>query len=160
MKKLKYSKFEHQPGPLGARVLLTVKFMDDDGDVYSWMPKWAEAEQLLLKAINTESFNKPESEWLPRLAKTVKDTAASANQQISSAYKVRGKFEEFQEGKLIIDQGSKGHVEVRPLFPVNTRFLEEWLDKQVEVLIVDEVGVLVADLQYPNVYPVYPDEEE
>lgn len=57
MKKLKYSRLERQPGPPGARVLLIAKFMDDEGEVYSWMPRWPEAEQLFLQAINTESFN-------------------------------------------------------------------------------------------------------
>ena len=32
---------------------------DEQGEAYSWAPKWNDTEQLLHKAINVESFNKP-----------------------------------------------------------------------------------------------------
>ena len=91
MKILKFARLQMEQ-VRGARALLTVKFMDNDGEVYSWAPKWDDAERLFLKAINTESFNKPESEWLPRFSKTVKETAESITQPIQNAYKVTAVF--------------------------------------------------------------------
>jgi hypothetical protein len=39
MKRLRYVNFQTEPGPQGAKALLTVKFMDHGGEVYSWMPR-------------------------------------------------------------------------------------------------------------------------
>jgi len=144
MKRLKYSNLQFQSGPPGARALLTVKFMDDDGDVYNWMPRWAEAEELFLKAINTESFNKPESEWLPRLANSVQETAEAANQPIHQAQKIYGMFDHLDEGKLVIlDNTQGGAVEhtVTPLFPVDYEFLTQWLGLWVTAIQIN--GVIV-----------------
>ena len=145
MKKLKYSNIQFQPGPPGARALLTVKFMDDEGEVYNWMPKWVEAEQLFLKAINTESFNKPESEWLPRLAHAVQETAEAANQPIQHARKVSGIFDRLKEGKLIIEDNThRGNImvyPVTPLFPVDYEFLTKWLGRSVTAIEINGVVV-------------------
>ena len=75
MKILKFSRF-HMEQVRAARALLTIKFLDGQGEAYSWAPKWNYTEQLFLKAINVESFNKRESEWLPRFSRTVKETAS------------------------------------------------------------------------------------
>ena len=156
MKKLKYSRLQWEPGPRGARALLTVKFMDDGGEVYNWMPTWSEAEQLFLKAINTESFNKPESEWLSRFAKTVQETAESANQPIGSARKLTGTFTSLEEGKLVIT-GERFVLGVRPLFQVTTEFLDDFLGTKVDLLVINEVGVQVTQVQHPGiVFPPSP----
>jgi hypothetical protein len=55
MKILKFARIQHEP-VRGARALLTIKFMDGTGEVYSWAPKWDEAEQLFLKAINGHQY--------------------------------------------------------------------------------------------------------
>lgn len=144
MKRIKYSNLQLQPGPPGARALLTVKFMDDDGEVYSWMPTWAEAEQLFLKAINTESFNKPESDWLPRFANTVQETAEAVNQPIQQARKIYGVFDSLNEGKLVIHtRHSGGYLvqEVTPLFPVDYEFLTLWLGRQITAIEINGIGV-------------------
>ena len=145
MKRLRYVNFQTEPGPQGAKALLTVKFMDHGGEVYSWMPRWADTEQLFLKAINTEQFNKPESDWLPRFAKTVRETAEGVNQSLQDAYKVSGQFVALNESKLVISDGkNEPPEEVTPLFPLTIEFLDEWLGVNVEVLIVNGVGVQIG----------------
>ena len=155
MKKLKYSNLQFQPGPPGARALLTVKFMDDDGEVYNWMPKWAEAEELFLKAINTESFNKPESEWLPRLANAVQETAQAANQPIQQARKIYGQIDHLEEWNLVIQEQSRNGSEFSapPLFPVDYEFLTTWLGRYVTAI---EINNVIVKLLYQPGY----DEDE
>lgn len=160
MKKLKYVNFQTEPGPLGARALLTLKFLDDVGDAYSWMPRWSDAEQLFLKAISIESFNKPESEWLPRFARTVKETAESVNQPIDAAYKVKGTLAECREGKLVLECGSWNNDETHlllPLFPITFEFLDNWLGSHVEALVINGVTVQLRDTI--ETYATYPPRE-
>jgi hypothetical protein len=157
MKILKFARIQHEP-VRGARALLTIKFMDGAGEVYSWAPKWDEAEQLFLKAINTEFFNKPESEWLPRFAKAVKETAESVSQPIQDAYKVSGRFSVVHEGKLCIGEyGDYGQVSeehlITPLFPVTFEFLDTWLHNDVEVLVINGIAVQIRNGYSKEIYP-------
>lgn len=161
MKRLRHVNFQSEPGPPGARALLTVKFMDDEGEVYTWMPRWADTEQLFLRAINTEQFNKPESDWLPRFANTVRETAESVNQSLQDGYKVSGQFVALSDRKLVISDGeSAPPEEVTPLFPLTIEFLARWLDTYVEVLVINGVGVQIGKLDWnQNITDVYPTAE-
>jgi len=161
MKILKFSDFQFNSGPRGAKALLTIKFMDGQGDdVYSWMPTWHEVEQLFLKSINTEYFNKPESEFLPRFANIVRQTAEGVNQSVQGAYKVSGKLAYINDdGKLVIGDGKDvPPEEVTPLFPLSIKFCDEWIDEYVEVLVVNDVAVQISrtDRHNWNERVVYP----
>jgi len=63
VKKLRFSKIE-----LVERVgaLMLVSFLDDDANMYQWAAKWSQVEEIYLKQINVERYNKPESKWLNR----------------------------------------------------------------------------------------------
>ena len=145
---------------MGARALLTIKFLDGQGEAYSWAPKWNDTERLFLKAINVESFNKPESEWLPRFSRTVKETAESAAQPSQDAFKLRGRFMSVTSGKLVLEIPYEGGWQVEsiesvmPLFPVDVKFLDTWLNKHVEVLVVNNVCVQVLDQGSGIVHPL------
>ena len=158
MKILKFSRFQMEPVK-GARALLTIKFLDSQGEAYSWAPKWNDTEQLFLKAINVESFNKPESEWLPRFSRTVKETAESVAQPIQDAEKLRGYFVSVSNGKLVLEiltgfDSPPRTASVTPLFPISFDFLDTWLEKHVEVFIINKVCVQIS---YQNGKRVYPD---
>ena len=158
MKILKLSRFQMEP-VRGARALLTMKFLDDDGEVYSCAPKWNDVEQLFFKAINTESFKKPESEWLPRFSKVVKETAENVSQPIQDAHKVNGNFVAVRSGKLCLEQ-HRGYGDnldeqlLTPLFPVTFEFLDTWLHKSVEALVINGVAVQIRDGYDGEIYPV------
>lgn len=156
MKILKYTRFQMEP-VRGSRALLTVKFLDDTGEAYSWAPRWNDTEQLFLKAINTESFNKPESEWLPRFSRLVKETAEGVTQPIQNAYKVWAIFAAVREGKICFEendgfQNTQEHL-LTPLFPVTFEFLDSWLNTNVEVLVMNGVAVQIKNVKNGEVYP-------
>ncbi len=149
MKLLRFSRIQIEP-VRNLPALLTVKFLDDQGDYYSWGPGWADVEQLFLKAINTEAFNKPESEWLNNFAKTVQQVSESAVQPVQDAYKVFGTFSRLKGGKLqiiseVFDSRDnfirEDETEIRPLFAITSEFLDHWLGRYVEVLVINEVAV-------------------
>ncbi len=157
MKILKFSRFQIEP-VRGDRGLLTVKFLDNNGEAYSWAPKWNDAEQLFLKAINVESFNKPESEWLSSFSRTVKHTAENVPHPVQSAFKLQGRLASIKDGKLQIEQyGNYNEVEnvesVQPLFHIGFEFLEKWLDRFVEVLVINDVCVQLRDDMNHEIYP-------
>ena len=91
MKILKFARFQQEQVP-GNRALLTIKFLDENSNLYSWAPRWADLEAAFLRALNVEGFNKPESEWLNRFANTVKDVSEGVSQPIQNARVVRGDF--------------------------------------------------------------------
>ena len=162
MKILKFSRFQLEQ-VRGARGLLTIKFLDNQGEAYSWAPKWNDAEQLFLKAINVESFNKPESEWLPRFSRTVRETAESVAQPIQDAAKLRGRFVSVSEGKLIFEMYEEYNsppsvASVPALFPIDMHFLDTWLDVDVESLVINKVCVQIRSLNGRR--RVYPDPSE
>lgn len=143
--------------------MLTVKFLDDQGEAYSWAPRWNDAEQLFLKAINVESFNKPESEWLSRFSRTVRETAESVAQPIQDATKLRGQFVSVNEGRLIFEiyeayNAPPSVASVPALFPIHMDFLDAWLDEDVEALVINKVCVQIRSRNGRR--RVYPDPAE
>lgn len=131
-KKLRFSKID-----LVERVgaLLLVTFLDDDGNLYQWAPKWADVEQIFLKQINIERFNKPESEWLNKFAKTTQSVVEGA-QRITSARKIDGTFTDYDDGKLSIGIGY-----YTPGFEVTLSFLDTWLERSVNALLVNDIVI-------------------
>jgi hypothetical protein len=136
VKKLKYSKIECVDR-VGA--LMLVNFLDEEGNMYNWAPKWNEVEQVFLKQINVERFNKPESAWLNKFAKTAQNVVEGA-QKIESAYKSYGNLLRCQNARLVINT-SDGEQEFIPAFDVTIDFLDHWLDRYVEVFVINDIVI-------------------
>jgi len=131
-KKLRFSKIdltEH----VGALMLVT--FLDDDGNMYRWAPKWADVEQVFLKQINVERFNKPESAWLNKFARIVQSVVEGA-QRITSARKINDQFKTYDNGKLVI-----GNEWCTPGFEVTLPFLDAWLGRMVEAFLINDMVI-------------------
>lgn len=139
VKKLRFSKID-----LVERVgaLMLVTFLDDDGDMYQWAPKWKDVEQVFLKQINIERYNKPESEWLNKFAKTAQRLVEGA-QRIESARKLSGKFERYEDEKLVIRLAS-GVEYVTPGFDVTLDFLDEWLERYVDAFMLNNMVIRLS----------------
>ena len=166
IKRLKFSRIQMEPVP-GQRALLTVKFLDDEGDAYTWAPRWTDIEKTFLKAINTEYFNKPDSEWLNRFGNTVREVVESVSQPIQDAYKVHGTFDRVYEGKLQITwidhYEGEGLAEVMPGFAITVDFVGSWLRRDVDVLVINGIAVQISSKEPFDRYPpldVEPDSED
>lgn len=134
VKKLRYSKIDFVER---AGALMLVSFLDDDGNMYQWAPKWSQVEEIFLKQINVERFNKPESEWLNRFAKTAQEVVEGA-QRIQSARKVSGMFTRYDEQKLVLDDYK--HL-LTPGFEVTLDFLDKWLGWHVEAFVINDIVI-------------------
>jgi hypothetical protein len=140
VKKLKYSKIEFVDRT-GA--LMLVDFLDEEGNAYNWAPKWSEVEQVFLKQINVERFNKPDSLWLNKFAKTAQNVVEGA-QKINSALKTECQIKWIQDGKILLHQtGAKTETDraYTPAFDVTIDFLDKWLNRFVEVLIINDLVI-------------------
>jgi hypothetical protein len=135
VKKLRFSRID-----LVERVgaLLLVTLLDDDGNMYQWAPKWADIEELLPKVAAIERFNKPESEWLNKFAKTVQSVVEGA-QRITSARKIDRSFKSYSSQNLII-----GNERCVPGFEVTLPFLDEWLGRNVQAFLVNDVVIRLS----------------
>jgi hypothetical protein len=118
---------------------MLVSFLDDEGNMYDWAPKWTDVDEIYKKQTNIERFNKPESEWLNKFAKTSQEIVEGA-QRIESAYKVEGFFERYQGQKLLI-KGTNVYEELTPGFEVTISFLDSWLGNNVEALIINDMVI-------------------
>lgn len=127
---------------------MLVTFLDDDGNMYQWAPKWAEVEQVFLKQINVERFNKPESAFLNRFANTAQSVVEGA-QRITSAYKLSGIFEKYDDECLLIRDGSVLRSCV-PGFEITTAFLDVWLNQNVELLVINDIAFRVRSSWYES----------
>ena len=161
VKRLRFSRIQLVEGK-GA--LMLVSFLDDDGNMYNWAPKWADVDQIFIKQTNVERFNKPESEWLNRFAKTAQQVVEGA-QRIQSGYKVQGEFTEYREEKLIVYPEAESWgperpspVEITPGFEVTISFLDNWLDRWVEALVVNDIVIRLRTLHQP--VAEYPEPED
>ena len=156
MKILKFVRFQ-QEHVKGQRALLTVKFLDDESNLYSWAPRWADLDNALRRALHVEAFNKPESEWLDRLSNTVREASKGVSQPIQDAKKVNGYLLGYQRGMLQINCSEDGYNEytetVAPGFTVTCDFSEKWLHRHIEALIINGVAVSVKDQQTGAKYP-------
>jgi hypothetical protein len=142
---IKHLKFHNIQAVERRGALMLVWFLDDEGNMYDWAPKWVDVEQIFLKQINVERFNKPESQWLNKFAKTAQEVVEGA-QRIESAHKGYGRFSRFTDGKLSIDSGL-----IVPGFEVTLDFLDKWLGQYVEVFIINDIAIRLR---------VYSDENE
>jgi len=150
--------------------LMLVSFLDDEGNMYDWAPKWADVNEIYRKQINVERFNKPESEWLNKFARTAQEIVEGA-QRIESAYKVQGHFRVYRQQKLHIDT-AEGIYELTPGFEVTISFLDSWLEDYVEAFVVndivirlmapetDESGNVLGGREYPKPEEVEPEPED
>ena len=152
---VKHLKF-HKIQAVGRRgALMLVWFLDDEANMYDWAPKWADVDEIYKKQINVERFNKPESEWLNKFAKTAQEVVEGA-QRIESARKASGQFLRFTDGKLLIDSEA-----IVPGFEVTVRFLDEWLRESVEVFILNDIAFRIRVLgEWGTVLKEYPPIEE
>jgi hypothetical protein len=119
---------------------MLVTFLDDEGNIYDWAPKWPDVEQVFLKQINVERFNKPQSAWLNKFARTQQQVVEGA-QRIESAHKIQGWFGRYEGQKLLID----GNV-VTPGFEITVDFLDKWLGRYVEAFIINDVAIRLREL--------------
>lgn len=152
VKKLKFSRID-----LADRVgaLMLVTYLDDNGDMYQWAPKWKDVEEIFLKQINVERYNKPESEFLNRFAKTAQSVVEGA-QRIESARKLSGFFIKYEEEKLVFNMGSHQFEYLTPGFDVTFAFLDTWIERHCEAFVMN--GIVIR-LRYSyqdedNVYHV------
>ena len=136
VKKLRFSKIDLVER---AGALMLVTFLDDDGNMYQWAPKWADVQQVFLKQTNIERFNKPKSEWLNKFAQTVQKVVEGA-QRIESAYKVSGWFKRYAEQKLVLVSGKEEHL-LTPGFEVSVDFLDNWIDDYVEAFVINDIVI-------------------
>lgn len=156
IKRLKFSKIDvvERTG-----VLMRVHFLDDEGNMYDWAPKWKDVEQMFLKGITTERFNKPESEFLNKFAGTIQEVVEGA-QRIDSAYKVYGTFQFYRNQKLIVHDNEEDiDLEIMPGFEVTVDFIDEWLNSTriIEVLVINDIAIRLrvysyndeVEMQYP-----------
>ena len=178
---IKHLKFHKIQAVERRGALMLVWFLDDEGNMYDWAPKWNDVEKIFLKQINVERFNKPESQWLNKFAKTAQEVVEGA-QRIESATKLYGKFQRYEEQKLIIESkeeqvtfpdvtsailGSSGKPEivtvegkVTPGFEVTMDFLDEWVGENVEVFIVNGIAIRIRVLgEWDRVLKEYPPPE-
>lgn len=128
---------------------MLVWFLDDKGNMYDWAPKWADVEQVFLKQINVERFNKPESEWLNKFAKTTQGVVEGA-QRIQSARKVWGQFVAYHDQRLILEDSDGIQTPATPAFEVTIEFLDEWLQTYVEALLVNDTVIRVRERGEPG----------
>jgi hypothetical protein len=137
VKRLRYSKIDLVERQ-GALMLVT--FLDDEGNMYQWAPKWSEVEQVFLKQINVERFNKPESTFLNRFAKTTQSVVEGA-QRIVSAHKLDGWFERYDDEKLVLRASDKVIHNCVPGFEVTLPFLDTWVGRYVEAFVVNDIAI-------------------
>jgi len=150
-KKLRFSKI-NLVERVGALMLVT--FLDDDGNMYQWAPKWANVEQIFLKQINIERFNKPESAWLNKFAKTAQSVVEGA-QRITSACKIDDAFIAYEDEKLLIGEGV-----YTPGFEVTLTFLDDWLGHAVEAFIINDLVIRLRIYDRGIILAEYPPPEE
>lgn len=138
-KKLRFSRID-----LVERVgaLMLVTFLDDEGNMYQWAPKWKDVEQIFLKQINIERYNKPESEWLNKFAKTAQSVVEGA-QRIESARKLSGWFDRYEKEKLVLRMSEGKFEYLTPGFDVTLDFLDYWLERHVEVFMINDIVIRV-----------------
>ena len=150
--------------------LMLVSFLDDEGNMYNWAPRWVEVKEVFEKQINVERFNKPESEWLNKFARTAQEIVEGA-QRIESAYKIEGRFAVYRLQKLLIEATNEVY-ELTPGFEVTISFLDNWLENDVEAFVVndivirlttsepDDFGNLVKAREYPEPEEGEPEPED
>ena len=142
-KKLRFSRIDFVER-VGALMLVT--YLDEDGFMYQWAPKWADVEQIFLKQINIERFNKPESEFLNKFAKTAQNVV-EGTQRISSARKLSGHFAEYSNGKLLLNRyGNEPPEYLTPGFEVSIKFLDEWLGENVDAFLINDIVIRISRL--------------
>ena len=157
MKILKFARFQ-QELVRGNRALMTIKFLDEDSTLYSRAPRWTDLEAAFLRALNVEGFNKPESDWLNRFANTVKDVSEGVSQPIQEARKLYGVLYEVKDGQLVIywHQEIEYEENLIPGFAITYDFLDEWLRRRVEVLIINGIAVRLKCTEGPYSGEEYP----
>jgi|SRR6056297_2558471 len=141
--------------------LMLVEFLDRNGDLYDWAPKWNDIREIFKKAINVERFNKPESDFLNDFSNTINEVVEGA-QRLESGYKLRGQLEKYEEQRLLLRTGTTNYVKLTPSFDVTFEFLDTWLDRDVEALVINDMCVKLQEVSYNksggydyknNIYP-------
>ena len=74
--------------------------------------------------------------------------------RILQASKVFGQFEEIRDGNLMLSNGSEEDPEaVSPHFEMTIDFVDEWLGRNVEALIINNVCIRLTDKENGLAYP-------
>ena len=74
--------------------------------------------------------------------------------RILQASKVFGRFDEIKDGNLMLSNGSEeGPEAVSPHFDMTIDFVDEWLGRNVEALVINNVCVRLSDKENGLVYP-------
>lgn len=144
--------------------LLLVCFLDKQGNMYDWAPKWNDVEELYIKQTNIERFNKPESKWLNKFAKTAQKVVEGA-QRLESAYKVSGRFVKYVDGQLMIESGGRNVPSfITPGFEITVTFLDSWLEHYVDLFVINDMAIRIrrffVDENNEECYREYPEPED
>lgn len=180
-KRLRFSKIQLKER---AGALMLVRFLDDEGNMYDWCPKWGEIDKIFWSQIDVERFNKPESEWLGHFTDRHQE-ALKRVQEVKSAEKVHGKFARFEEQKLVIQYQEKRRVitdmsfnlfsrgqegaehrlvtverKLSPGFVITSSFLDKWLGRDVEVFIINGIAFQIREYgDWGGIIEEYPESE-
>ena len=74
--------------------------------------------------------------------------------RILQASKVFGRFDEIKDGDLMLSNGSEEGLEaVSPHFDMTIDFVDEWLGRNVEALVINNVCVRLSDKENGLAYP-------
>jgi len=144
------------------RVRLHTQFMDGEGNLYEWTPKWKDVNDLFMKASTTEVFNKPGSDWVKEFAQASKEVF-DRYVGIRDAYTVKGWLSSVRGGKLVLraservwefdPEAAEYFPSVQPgevlgTYPVAFELTEEWLaghlQTWVSCLVINGVIVKVT----------------
>lgn len=152
-KRLKFANFEVQKFPDG-RAQLVVRFLDGEANQYVWTPQWVHVQQLLLKSVNTEQFNRPKGPWVKDFAEAARQVFQNATSDIVEAELVEGTFAAYREQKLVIELERKRpavfpldvlNLPIQKLLPaafeVTPQFLRRWLNSYVHCLVINGIAV-------------------
>ena len=74
--------------------------------------------------------------------------------RILQASKVFGRFDEIKDGNLMLSIGSEeGSEAVSPHFDMTIDFVDEWLGRNVEALIINNVCIRLTDKENGLAHP-------
>ncbi|KXA99904.1 hypothetical protein AKJ41_04705 [candidate division MSBL1 archaeon SCGC-AAA259O05] len=163
---LKYIGIEIEPCPQNPdEACLFVRFMDEDtGKLWEWMPAWKPVRELFEKSSNVEVLNFPKSEYTSDFAKVSKRVFDKITRNIQGAELIQGVMQEVDGNKIVIESEENSYLLPIGFDISSEKFLWDWLDREIEGLVVNEILVEMrtdTGLSYPpNISDVKRDKRE
>ena len=125
------------------RACLVVRYLDPQGRQFEWVPMWSQVQELVDRAANVEVVNKPDSEWLGGLARTVHSVSEKVELH-HDAYRFQGFLRRIEAGCLVIAVQNDEPLRLTPAFPLSRAFIEGWLDSYVSGLVINGYVVTLS----------------